>query len=232
MKKYISIGFCTGGNYFRPASTKNKIVRAKSTGFGDMICEVSNMIYRDQDCDLLRFKYISGTCEFIKLADKPVNLKVTVDESAFESFRKQAWDQESFSEVSGRETLYHFIENEYVSLNAEMFETVNDLPDKYITSQWSGNSKRALLPKSEADKIEKSYGLPVINHAQLQSLKNMSQLAYVIANAEHHIGCDSGLLHFAHCVLPRDRVRAYIPKGQLTTHTRAQLKNGYEVIQL
>ena len=226
------MGFDDGNNFFRPASTKNKVVRAKSSGFGDMICEVSNAIQRGEDCDILRFKHIGGTEDFIKLTGTDLKINMIVDNDKFEDLRSKAWDMESFCEVSGREKLPFYTESNYIQLDKSKFIPVDGLPDKYITSQWVGNAKRCLIRPEQRKQIEDQYGLPVINHQQLLAIKDMRQLAYVCANAEYHVGTDSGPAHFAMCILPKDRVHVHIRKGTLTAQTSAQLRNGYRVFEV
>ena len=229
MRKFITRCFSDGTDFGRPKSTRENIARAGRSGFGDSICEISNLINTCDEAEIVLPDVHPGAKALLGLYDLTGrNYKLT-DKRFIDNCVRNSYDNESMAEFAGMEFLHCYPEfPRYAKLDPNKFEET-DLPSgDYIATQMISFSRKAKLSEDAARRIEDSYGLPVFSVHKREDL-GLAKLAYIIANAKYYVGCDSGMTHFANTIKEPDGIHIYIPEGRITGVGQRWISYGYNV---
>ncbi len=105
----------------------------------------------------------------------------------------------------------------------------------YVTQQWDTGGDRRDVRRIPEDRIERirdayrdeGYELVTVGGEAKDNLLRTSlrHVGYVMANAEAHVGVDSGPMHVASLYLPYERLHVYAGKSQ-HHHVRRWVANG------
>lgn len=218
-----------GTNIHRP-----KNVKAGRVGFGDMICEVSNLCqapYFNQGGTILVPDLHSAFNVFVSML--PCNMdKWTweVNRSKFNKIKVQTKDWDSQNSL--RTILHcHTEYDDYIKLDKNKFkkcEVLVDTDTEYATIQRKAFSKKCQYNDNHIKKMEDKYGMKIIEIGGHEKL-GPEKCAYILDKAKLHIGIDSGMSHFALTVKDKQDVHIHVPKDRITSATYRWIDKGYNV---
>jgi ADP-heptose:LPS heptosyltransferase len=108
---------------------------------------------------------------------------------------------------------------------------------KLLTSQWDTTGDKRRFKAEEVEEIiskYKSQGYEVVTvggQSQQEKYRNsLLEIAELMAEAEFHIGVDSGFMHFAQLFLPPSKIHIYSKSGNFWSHHLFRgLKNGMKL---
>ena len=90
-----------------------------------------------------------------------------------------------------------------------------ELPKKYITTQWDARQTYRFILPEKIEKIEKHYlqnGFEIIRigaNGSGRASTDLDYIAYLISNADLHVGASSGMAYFSQMILPCDKIHIY-----------------------
>ena len=212
---------------------KNNI-KAGRSGFGDMICEVSNLCmspFFEEGGSVLAPDYHPAHKKFIDFLSLDLShWKWISDNGEYNRITKKSKDWHSLNEI--RPILHcHSIYEDYVKLDKDKFIECNDLVDtttEYATIQTIPFSRKCQYTQDHIKQMEDQYQLGIIEIGGKEKL-GMNKIAYIIDKAKYHIGIDSGMSHFALTIKNKEDVHLYVPEQRQTSVCYRWIKNGYNV---
>jgi len=90
-----------------------------------------------------------------------------------------------------------------------------ELPKKYITVQWDARQKYRFILPEKIKKIENYYlqsGFEIIQigaNGSGRASTDLDYIAYLISNADLHVGASSGMAYFSQMILPCEKIHIY-----------------------
>ena len=242
MKKYITRAFTDGTDFigadmFRPAGFK-----AGRNGFGDMICEVSNLCAQSESAEILHYgvgteSYSQNMAykNFIKLVDLSGRKYEWVsDRDTFDAAVDACDSNESICKHTERELLHCYPDHPYVKLDKSKFAAPQDLglEGGYVTYQSNPFSRKCGYDRPHMQKaymhMIKERKLPAIDVGGLEQA-GLPVIASILENAVAHIGIDSGMTHFALCVKDKKDVDIVVPEDRISGVAYRWIEQGYNV---
>jgi hypothetical protein len=217
-----------GTDLFRPTTGK-----AMRTGFGDLICEFSNLYAQTSKASVLTNATHAALSHFASLVDLSGRKYDWIENRPLHTqYVNQSTDNESLCEVSGMKLLHCYPDYEYVQLDKSKFDTT-DIPEgHYGTYQSKGISGKCSYDRPHIqkyiDKVKRDLDIPFVDVANLQHL-GLAKVAYIIDNAMVHVGIDSGMTHFAHTIKLKDDVIIIVPEDRITGVSYRWLNHGFRV---
>jgi hypothetical protein len=201
---------------------------AGRSGMGDMICEMSNLIAQSNRATILADKAHNALNTFCKMANGG-NYIWDINPVKFRNIARQSKDWHDFQVKANRRVLHCYPDFPYIRLNEEKF-IKTDIPiGEYATIQRVPFAKKCGYTDSMIQSIVDRYpGMKIIDVGGKESL-GLEKLAYIINNAKFHIGIDSGMSHFAHCIKDKKDVHLYVPKDKITGVTYRWINQGFNV---
>ena len=233
MKKFIARGWGDGTDFIGTNMFRSTNIKADRRGFGDMICEVSNLYAQANEADILIPSIHHGLNNFIKLVDmNNRNYQWNNNKALFHKFLSQSTNNESLAKVSERDILHCYPDFEYVQLVSERFIKTDIPMGIYGTIQELPLAKKCEYGRTHIHEAfleaQKQYDFPLISVAGLEKL-GLAKLAYIIKHAVVHVGVDSGMSHFALTIKNKNDVHLYVPKDRITGVTHRWIRDGYNV---
>lgn len=223
-----------GFDFLNTKLHRKKNVKAGRRGFGDMICEVSNLCqapYFNDGGNILVPDLHKGFKDFISLL--PVDTSHwhwEVNSSKFMNLVRKTKDWDSQNNL--RTILHcHSVYDEYVRLDDNKFIECEDLVDtstEYATIQRVPFAQKCNYNKNHIKYIENKYNIKLIEIGGNEKL-GPAKVAYIISKAKFHIGIDSGMSHFALTIKNKEDVHIYVPKDRQTSVTYRWINKGYNV---
>lgn len=231
MTDYILRGFSDGTDFFRPISTKATPLVTSPRGFGDMICILNNLFSDPDKNRRLLLPYINEGClEWSKLCNVFEDLgRLYFDPELYHRYISMSYDNDSLAAVSRLQVLDNYPKAPYIQIDKSQLCEYTIPKHKYITYQYTGNSKRCGYTDDMIDSILSTYsGYEYVNVGGREGL-GLSKLAYIIEHADLHVGIDSGMTHFAYCVKKPKDVHVYIPSDKQTGVAKRWIQMGFDV---
>lgn len=211
---------------------KNK--RAGRRGFGDMICEVSNLCqspFFHEGGHILVPQLHSAFNTFNSLL--PMSTNHWVWESNTQKFNKivsKSHDWDSLNKI--RSILHcHTEYDDYIKLDKSKFVECNDLVDtesEYATIQTIPFAQKCNYTKDHIREIQSMYDIKIVDIGGNEKLGPL-KCAYIINKAKFHIGIDSGMSHFALTVKDKKDVIIHVPEKRITSASYRWIQKGYNV---
>jgi len=103
--------------------------------------------------------------------------------------------------------------------NIPKFKT--ELPKKYVTAQWDAKQTYRYISPERVKKIEKYYRkegyeiIHVLGSGTGRASKDLDYIAWIISNADLHIGAISGGVFFSKIILPCEKIHIYSGEKKL-----------------
>lgn len=218
-----------GTEFHRPANKK-----AGRRGFGDMICEVSNLCqapYFAEGGTILVPHLHKGFKAFTALL--PVDISHWEWKANASQFNKLVAQTKNWDSQNKLRTILHChsIYDEYVRLDSNKFEECEKLVDtntEYVTIQRTPFAQKCNYTKDHIKQIEKRYDVKLVEIGGHEKL-GPAKVAYIIHKAKFHIGIDSGMTHFALTIKDKQDVHIYVPERKQTSPTYRWINKGYNV---
>ena len=240
MKKFITRAYTDGTDFIGSDIFRAAGIKAGRNGFGDMICEVSNLIAQAKEAEILHagrgagsYCQNMGFVDFIKLVDLTERkYKWIHDSKQYNKLLTVSKNNEELCKHSGRELLHCYPENPYVSLDASKFIEQDLGISEYVTYQGNPFSKkcgydRPHMQEAYSNKI-KERGIPAVDVGGLEKA-GLPAIAGIIKNAVAHVGIDSGMTHFALCVRDKKDVDIVVPSDRISGVSYRWINQGYNV---
>ena len=233
MDKFIARAWGDGTDFIGKDVFRPKTKNAGRNGFGDMICEVSNLYHLSDNAEVLIPQKHNALNNFLTMIDmENKNFLWKVDKGSWDRLKRKSRDNKSLEEVSGRKVLPCYPDYDYVKILESRMLKTNIPKTPYITIQYTGNAKKNFHDKEKTQnrlrEIEKKYGMPTFNLHKKEEL-GLQKIAYIIKNAELHLGIDSGMTHFAHTIKPKDKVHIVIDEERITGVAYRWINQGYKI---
>ena len=244
MMKFITRGFADGTDFIGTDDFYPKTKKAGRGGFGDMICEFSNLYAQTNKADVAMFDHGKnrGTLhpayrDFMSLVDmkgRDYNWECEKSVKTWEKITgNKCKTNDHLCEASERNLLMPYPDYPYVRLRKNRFEVVKNLPNRYITYQSKALSGKCQYDRPHVDKeykrIRDSYGVECFDIHGKHNKYTTAQIAYIIDNAVSHVGIDSGMTHFALCIKKKENVHIVVPKDKITGVSYRWINQGYKV---
>lgn len=209
-------------------------VRAGRIGFGDMICEVSNLCqapYFDEGGEILTTELHPAFPKIISLLPFSIDHWTWItDKAKFNKIVSNTTDWDSQNKT--RSILHcHTEYPDYIKLDKSKFvkcDVLVDTSSEYATIQRKPNAQKCNYNNDHIKKIEDKYSIKIIEIGKNEKL-GPAKCAYIIDKAKFHIGIDSGMSHFALTIKNREDVHIHVPKKRITSATYRWIEKGYNV---
>ena len=203
-----------GQDGFRPIGQ-----RCAPRGFGDMICQISNLNAQTDSGNVLT-SYINPAFNiFNSLLLKKHQKHTWINNRAiFEQCVSMASNNEELCKITDRKFLHSYPDYEYIKLDKSKFinpDGWNEKPFSYATAQSVPFAQKCKYDLDEIQNIYKKFGIKIIEVSGKEDL-GLLKLAYIIHNAQFHLGIDSGMTHFALTIKDKKDVKIFIPKKRIT----------------
>jgi hypothetical protein len=227
---FITRAFGDGTDFIGTKLHRTKDKPAGRSGFGDMICEVSNLYAQATEGNILTDKLHPGFNRFLKMIDHPHDnylWDVHPGKYARTLQKCKSWeDQKSIPDV----TLLHcYPDYDYIKLDRSRFIETELPTGEYATIQRRPYAKKCGYTHQMIQGVERRYpNMNIIEVGDREDL-GMEKVAYLIDNAKFHIGIDSGMSHFAHCIKDKQDVHLYVPEDRITGVSYRWINQGYNV---
>jgi hypothetical protein len=194
--------------------------RSAPYGFGDMICQISNLnAMCKESATILTDRQNVGFHTFNRLINKcQEKYHWNIDKSRYEHLISISNNNITLSELSGCKSLHYYPDFEYVKLNKSKFIKPDNFDDsvEYATMQTIGSGRFPFMyDKIENEKLFKKYNIKLIDVGNKESW-GLPKLAWVIDNAKFHLGIDSGMTHFALTIKNKNDVKIFLDKDRIT----------------
>lgn len=233
MRKFITRGYADGTDFIGTDKFRGSKERAGRKGFGDMICEVSNLVAKTDKADILCPFLHAGHERFMKMIDmKGKRYFWNTNSSEHAHYITMSNDNKTLCDFSGRELLFPYPDHDYVKLDESKFVEHVVVSGEYITTQSMGFAKKCEYHRKHIQEaftqLKESYGLPIVEVGGMEKL-GMEKIAYIIKNSKKFVGIDSGMTHFANCIKEKNDVVILVPKDRITGVSYRWINNGYDV---
>ena len=86
----------------------------------------------------------------------------------------------------------------------------NSSREKFITVQWDAQQKYRTIDPERIQKIESYYKNQGFDIVRIGGHQSLSEIENLLSRATHHVGADSGMMHFAKLLMPTDKIHLYI----------------------
>jgi len=234
--KFVTRGFADGTDFIGTDDFYSKTKKAGRGGFGDMICEISNLYAQTKEADTEIVprgahsgKVHPGYKDFIQLIDMEGRNYRWSTSSSLSSCKTN----DDIVKSTGRKLLMPYPDYPYVQVVKDRLEAVSGLPDQYITYQSKGLAGKCGYDRDHVTEAYKrfreSYGVECFDVHNAHKRYSTSQIAYIIDNAIAHVGIDSGMTHFALCIKKKEDVIIIVPKDKITGVSYRWINQGYKV---
>ena len=227
---FITRAFGDGTDFIGTPLHRGKDVKAGRSGFGDMICEVSNLYAQATEGTILTDKLHPGFNRFLQMIDHPHdNYLWEIHPRKYNREVRQCKSWEDQKRLPDKTLLHCYPDFDYIKLNKNSFrETILPTGD-YVTIQRRPRAKKCGYTPQMIQDVERRYsGIQIIEVGEREDL-GMEKVAYLIEHAKFHIGIDSGMSHFAHCIKDKQDVHLYVPRDRITGVTYRWINQKYNV---
>jgi len=231
--KFITRCWGDGTDFIDTDLFRSTTGKAARSGLGDMIGEFSNLYAQSTNATILTDKTHVALADFTKLVDMDGRSYYwEVNKPKYNLYAAQSTDNESLSDVSQMKILFCYNDFDYVRLVKSRF-VKTDIPDQpYGTFQKKGISKkcgydRPHVQRAIQEKIQ-SYNMPFINVDGLEKL-GLAKIAYILDNAQVHVGIDSGMTHLANTIKDKNQIDIIVPKDRITGVSYRWINNDFRV---
>jgi len=221
---FVTRAWGDGTDFIGTDIFRDKDVKAGRSGFGDMICEVSNLIAQTDEATIHCPKMHSAYKPFVKMINHDMSKYEWKTGKGYSERIGKNWDDQN-----NRFNILHcYPDFPYVKLDPKRFSETHIPGVEYATIQTVPFSKKCGYTKEIMDGVKAKYNLPIVDVGGQEHL-GLDKIAYIIHNAKFHIGIDSGMSHFAHTIKPKEDVHIYVPKNRCTGVTYRWINQGYNV---
>lgn len=229
MKHYITRAWADGTDFIGTAYHRKTGVKAGRSGMGDMICEVSNLYAQGGPADVLCEKVHPAIKTFLSLInEKHSQYEWLIDPYTYRKIVSKSKDLETQEQISDRKILHCYPEFDYIKLDRNKFVKTELPSEEYATVQTVPFAKKCNYTIQMMENVKKQYNIKIVEVGGQEKL-GLKKLAYIIDNAKFHIGIDSGMSHFAHCIKEKKDVHLYVPRDRITGVTYRWINQGYNV---
>lgn len=240
LRHFITRAFTDGKDFIGSDIHRPAGENAGRNGFGDMICEVSNLIAQTNKADILHFGVGKSPFsqniayrDFIKLIDMSgKNYKWINDPMQYEQWRVQSNSNEQLCKLSERELLNCQPDHPYVKLDPNKFSKEKLELKEYVTYQSNPFSKKC---KYDRPHVQKEYvrkikerGIPAVDIGGLEDA-GLPTIAAIVKNSVAHVGIDSGMTHFALCIKDKKDVDIVVPEDRISAVSYRWIEQKYNV---
>lgn len=213
-----------GTKVFRPVG-----VHAGRNGLGDCICELSNLINADYNqASILVPRLHPAFKDLQKLYDLSSKYEWQIQPAEYNDLKKFS-SHEEIEREKGLKLLPCYPEySDYAKLNKSQFIKTDIPTEPYATIQRVPFAKKCLYTKEHIEYMESQYNIKIIDVGGREDL-GLAKVAYIIDNAQFHIGLDSGMSHYALTIKNKEDVHIYVPEDRITGVTYRWMKYGYNI---
>ena len=232
-EKFITRAWADGTDFIGTDLHREKNKRAGRRGFGDMICEVSNLYAQSKDAEVLCPFLHSGHKKFCSMIDmKDRKYFWSPNGSKHNHYISMSKDNESLCNFSESKLLHCYPDYDYVKLDESKFLETEIPKGDYITCQSKPNAKKCNYERTHIQKalkqFKKQFGMEIIEVGGKESL-GMEKIAYLIKHSKYFVGIDSGMTHFANTVKEKSDVHIVVPEDRITGVSWRWINQGYNV---
>jgi hypothetical protein len=227
--KFVARAIADGTDFIGTDIFRKEGIPAGRSGLGDAICEISNLInYGYDTAEVVVPKFHPAFKNLLNLYDINGKYNWKLDSNFYNGTKIYSTIKE-IEEKTGYKVLHCYPEfKEYAKLDKSKF-IKTDLPkEPYATIQRTPFAKKCLYTEKHIKYMESQYDIKIIEIGGKENL-GLERVAYIIDNAEFHIGIDSGLTHFALTIKDINDVHIYVPEDRITGVTYRWLHNEYNV---
>lgn len=213
-----------GTDIFRPIG-----VHAGRSGMGDTICELSNLINANYNsASILVPKLHPAFKQLKELFGLSSKYEWRINPQEYNILKKYS-SHDEIEVKEGLKLLHCYPEFEdYAKLDKSKFIETNIPSEPYATIQRVPFAKKCQYTDKHIKYIESQYNIKIIEIGGKEHL-GLEKIAYIIDNAQFHIGLDSGMSHYALTIKDKKDVHIYVPEDRITGVTYRWLKYGYNV---